>query len=525
MPAIGYGRKSVVRDERDTISVDRQRAAIERLAAERNEPIVWFEDAEGHRSGRSERARPGFGSLLSRLQNDPTVSTVIVYELDRAGRSVATIDKLLKLCQARNVTFISIRDGIDTSRGMGANETFRIHMQASAAEWYANITSDKMKATAADYRERLHIPWGMWPFGFDRVGHGEDSQLRPAPTHADTVRQLLSLYAGGLSYDAVSNALNDRQLRHLDRAGLPKRWTREGVRSVVGNVLFYAGYAIVDRWKSKECRIELDGQGSYLERYARHMRAVRSPAIEPIIDLVMANSVIERRYHNQHTGRRPLEWTPLLTPILYCDGQKLRADTTRHGAHIYRSRDGGIWIDADAPEGEMIGRLSRLQFPDEMVWLIRESVAQRTGDTERRQLQERLEGLNAAMERLVALHVDGVIKREHYNTQFAELERSMRFVQTNLQRPTDVERVMRQLGDVGAAVEMMTADNRKRAVHKLLDRVQVTVEGEISGLQLRPWAKSAFADLAQWYANDAPGEPSARRWQSPDLDWFVRMAA
>jgi len=81
---LGYGRKSVVRNTSDTITIERQRAAIEELAARRIERLEWFEDAEGHRSGRFERTRPSFMRLLSRIEHDPDVKSVIVYRIDRA---------------------------------------------------------------------------------------------------------------------------------------------------------------------------------------------------------------------------------------------------------------------------------------------------------------------------------------------------------------------------------------------------------------------------------------------------------
>jgi len=214
---LGYGRKSVVRNTSDTITIERQRAAIEELAARRLERLEWFEDAEGHRSGRFERTRPAFMSLLSRIENDPSVKSVIVYRIDRAGRSVIVNDRLIKLCQAKGIVFISIVDGIDTSSGLNAGEILRIQALSMASEYQANRASDDMRDAVQKFK-RAGVAWGYTAFGLERVGQGYDARLAPTGD-AQIVDALLSHFVTSPSYAETARAMNERGYRFRNRRG------------------------------------------------------------------------------------------------------------------------------------------------------------------------------------------------------------------------------------------------------------------------------------------------------------------
>ena len=531
--ALGYGRKSVVRRKTDEIGVDKQRLAIQRLAEDRGYDLDWYEDAQGHRSGRFEKTRPNYIRLLKRLEADPPPASVIFYELDRAGRSVIIIDKIVKLCQARGITLISIRDGIDTSRGIDANLTSQIQMRAGFSEYYANQVSDLMKSTSAYYRDELLSPWGMWPFGFARVGEGKEARFLPHEKHAATTRTVLAWYATGLSYDGVAQKANDAQMRHEGRDHLPKRFTREAIRSIVGNILFYAGCTVTGRRvRSKDNRIILTGEGSCLERYARAMNAVRSPAVEPLIDDAQANAVIERRYRNQTAGRAPVDWVALLTPLAYWHDKKLRAETN-HGVHYYRVRSQiGPYINGDAVDAELIQRIGGIQFPPELREIIRRGVVTRVGDAQKAKAQGNIERLSRQMEVLADLLLDDKIQREAYNRRYAELERGLRDARLELAREDDVDRLMMTLTDLSSAFQLMRPVNRKRALAKLFEKIEFDDEGQIQRLHLRPWARQAWGEIVFAYrlharsfqANSAPGERMAQIWPE-GMAWWLERAA
>lgn len=521
--ALGYGRKSVVRRGVDAISVDKQRLAVSQAADKRDEELVWFEDAEGHRSGRQERTRPAYQRLLARLQNDPAVRSVIFYELDRAGRSVILIDRILKICQKKSVAFICLRDGIDTSHGLGANELMRIQLLAVLAEGEANRVAERMVDTARYYRDVLRIPWGMWPFGVRRAGEGEQARFSPDEPHDATVRRLLEIYVAGNGYRETAREMNRMGYEHVDRYGRRKEFGTETARAVVGNILFYAGYAVGVKHKAKQAKVSLEGEGTWLERYARAMKAQRAPAITPIVDEALASAVIERRFKSQLSGRKPKDWVALLTPIVYCQGVKLWAQARSYG-HFYRTRQGGpngVCLDADIIDREMLARLRGVRFPADMRAHIRGAIEEKIGASRRQELARQEAKLLGEMDLLVDLLGSKAIDREVYCGRYARLERQLGDVRAQMRAPDDVERIMGALTDLAAAIESMAPAKRKLAIQHIFERVDVSREGAIERLYLREWARAAFTDLAQCVSIMPP--VSAER--EADTRWLIARAA
>ena len=123
--ALCYIRQSYTRDESDTNSPERQRANI-RAVCERNGWVPeWFEDAEGHKSGREVKNRPGWLALKARL-GDPTVVALVANDLARLHRKTWRIGHLLDLLDEHDVRLVLAAPGreIDTSTPMGRMMVF-----------------------------------------------------------------------------------------------------------------------------------------------------------------------------------------------------------------------------------------------------------------------------------------------------------------------------------------------------------------------------------------------------------------
>jgi hypothetical protein len=81
--ALTYVRRSMVRYEHDRASPERQLGNCMRVCEDKGWAYGVYQDAEGHRSGRSEKHRPEWRRLKSRLGR-PEVVAVVVNSLDRA---------------------------------------------------------------------------------------------------------------------------------------------------------------------------------------------------------------------------------------------------------------------------------------------------------------------------------------------------------------------------------------------------------------------------------------------------------
>jgi DNA invertase Pin-like site-specific DNA recombinase len=517
---LSYERLSLVRTDSDLIGIKDQHDTNVREIELRGGVVESYSDAGGHRSGRSDIHRPDWRKVISRLP-DPDVAGIIATFQDRISRDVEDTAALIKLCERHNKHLIIPTEGVDTTRtGWTPEVKLVLHIKASVAQHYADETAKKLRKRVRQYHDN-GILWGKQPFGMQRIGKGLDTRFT-GDENAETAISILSWYASAMSYDTVTEKANASGLRFRDRAGRPCRFGRESVRTIVGNVLFYAGYLPRLGWDAKNDRIELVGQGSYVERYARAGEARRVTSIEPIINDELANAVIERRHANQLAGRRTLTWVPLLTPIAYHAGKRLRADT-RDFCHVYRSRGTGIWIDATQADEDIVRRMSNVQFPPEARALIIRNIEARTGDQGRQRAQAEYDDAQVRMDELVSLLLDRKIKREIYDERYIALERIQHRAKADMNRVTDADRAISLLSDLAGVLAEMPPEMRKRNIHRIFERIDFGDDGEISSLHLRAWARAAFGDPAVMGAISAEGGHSAQQWH-PDAHWFILKA-
>lgn len=94
------------------------------------------------------KERPQLTILFSKLRKG---DSVVVWKLDRLGRSLKDLIDLITQMKNLGVTFVSIQDGIDTSTATGR---FTFNIFASLAEFEREIISERTKAGLAAARAR-----------------------------------------------------------------------------------------------------------------------------------------------------------------------------------------------------------------------------------------------------------------------------------------------------------------------------------------------------------------------------------
>lgn len=105
---------------------------------------------EEHASGKSSKSRPELENCLKSLR---TGDVLTVWRLDRLGRSLADLVKIVTDLEAKNIGFESITEKIDTTTSTGR---FVFHLFAALAEFERNIIRERTVAgiTAARARGR-----------------------------------------------------------------------------------------------------------------------------------------------------------------------------------------------------------------------------------------------------------------------------------------------------------------------------------------------------------------------------------
>ena len=130
---IGYARVST-QDQ----NLDMQREALKRAQCER-----IYEDTQSGRSA----DRPGLTKALEMLREG---DTLVVWKLDRLGRSLKQLITLVEDLEGRRINFRSLTDNIDTSTPGGR---FFFHVMASLAEMERELIVERTRAGLKAARE------------------------------------------------------------------------------------------------------------------------------------------------------------------------------------------------------------------------------------------------------------------------------------------------------------------------------------------------------------------------------------
>ncbi len=135
MSVLGYARVSTIEQ-----SLDLQMSALRAAGC-----IDVLTD-EGY-SG-ADFTRPGLTRLLRKLRRG---DTIVVWRLDRLGRSLFELLKLIRDLNERGVEFRSLSESLDTGTPAGR---LLLHVLASMAEFERSLISERTRAGMAAARAR-----------------------------------------------------------------------------------------------------------------------------------------------------------------------------------------------------------------------------------------------------------------------------------------------------------------------------------------------------------------------------------
>jgi site-specific DNA recombinase len=159
--------------------------------------------------------RPEGRRLLEDAKADK-FDAVLVYKLDRLGRSLLVIVDAHDRLQETEVALRSAREPIDTSNPSGR---LIFQMLASFAEYDRENIAERTRAgLRRAFGAGKHM--GFMPYGYrvGRVPGDPGGNLEVVPEEAEVVREIISHIAGGSTLYAEAKRLND--------LGLPSPGTR-----------------------------------------------------------------------------------------------------------------------------------------------------------------------------------------------------------------------------------------------------------------------------------------------------------
>lgn len=134
-----------------------QEPDLKRWAEDHKEqPVRWYRD----RFTGKTMDRPGFGKLMDDL-GAGKVERVVVWRLDRLGRTAKGLTALFKDLLARKVDLVSLKDGLDLETPAGR---LMAHVLASVAAYETEVRAERIYPGQAAAREAGKT-WGGSPKG------------------------------------------------------------------------------------------------------------------------------------------------------------------------------------------------------------------------------------------------------------------------------------------------------------------------------------------------------------------------
>lgn len=177
------GRKATAADGRWTavylrVSSARQDTAsqepdLKRWAEGQAGPVRWYRDKF---TGKT-MDRPGWGQLVRDVEAG-RVGAVVVWRLDRLGRTAKGLTALFEDLRGRSVNLVSLRDGLDLATPAGR---LMANVLASVAQYETEVRAERVIAGQAVAREK-GVRFGR-PIGTGR-------RIKVTPEQEATARRL-----------------------------------------------------------------------------------------------------------------------------------------------------------------------------------------------------------------------------------------------------------------------------------------------------------------------------------------------
>jgi site-specific DNA recombinase len=205
MQVVGYTRVSTSEQAADGVSLRVQAEKVSAYSVVKDWDLVGIITDEGQ-SAKS-LARPGLQQLLS-LVDAGQVDVVIIYKLDRLTRSVADLDRLMKLFESKDVALVSLQESLDATTATGR---LMMNLLASVSQWEREVIGERTKDAMAQLKSEGQ-----------RYCHAVFDD-------AATLALMQQYRRAGLSYQAIAGELN--------AAGVPStlggRWLANAVRRIL----------------------------------------------------------------------------------------------------------------------------------------------------------------------------------------------------------------------------------------------------------------------------------------------------
>jgi site-specific DNA recombinase len=161
--------------------------------------------------------RPGLARVLAQVEARK-VDVVIVAKRDRLTRSVADLDKLMKLFRRHKVALVSLAESLDATTATGE---LMMNLLASVSQWERKVIGERTAAVLQHKKANREKTGGVTRYGWRLARDGK--HVEPHAGEQAIIKAAQALKARGLSLRQIGAQLAEQGHRpRKSRTWLPQ---------------------------------------------------------------------------------------------------------------------------------------------------------------------------------------------------------------------------------------------------------------------------------------------------------------
>lgn len=209
-----YCRKSIYSDKSDSVKNQEQMCLdFIRLRFPNAETVTYTD--EGFTGATTHR--PHLNRLICDIRAEK-VQTLVVYQLDRLSRSVRDFAEIYDLLEKHKVSFLSVKENLDTSSPIGRAMTMIIMV-------FAQMEREQIAERVTDHLQEL-AKQGYWVSGNPPIGYKREKVQIDGKKHTIIVPD---------SADYVRNIYRDFLQNNYSLQTMETAYKREGIKTHTGS--------------------------------------------------------------------------------------------------------------------------------------------------------------------------------------------------------------------------------------------------------------------------------------------------
>ena len=170
---------------------------LERWATAQDQPVKWYKDKF---SGKT-MDRPGWNRLQAAIDT-ADVSAVVVWRLDRLGRTAKGLTALFHDLREKKINLISLKDGLDLATASGR---LMANVLASVAQFETEVRAERILAGQAAARAKGKVWGGGKPGRRVRLSEEKEKAIRRLHSDGKPIAEIARVV--GLSRPTVYKAI------------------------------------------------------------------------------------------------------------------------------------------------------------------------------------------------------------------------------------------------------------------------------------------------------------------------------